>query len=399
MSADQVAISGVYREGPQQQKATEPLGRQPNRSEKLLIGSFLEICMRSCIVSLKSCSHTEARLRMDTLRPFDSLLGRPPGQPLMGMAAAQAEEGLCRLHGSLTSFSLHHPAERAFRGPEDYTRSEALVARCTQLVPALVGAAILLLAPGASPAAGQTAQESAPAPPAEQEQPDYLDYSDQVVWNSHAPTRALFLPQSVLDTTPLKELPLLPRYIQSVEGSVNLSEADRRRSRPDPCSVAYEDPVVLRTIDSPPTIPEWIASQYLAFLGTVIDTVPGLGTWGKPRPVTLVYVQVEEILRDGDDSLQLSQVLAYFQEDARIELNGKKHCSKLPRGADLAEVGERVLFTGARYGGHEFFLSAGYVFPVREEKVLPLSWTPHFRNAEPASLATVQSAIHGEGGQ
>lgn len=267
------------------------------------------------------------------------------------------------------------------------------MARCPQLVASLVGAAIFLLEPSAGAAAGQTAQEIEPAPPVEEEQPDHIDHSGQIVWNPHAPHQALFLPKSVLDATPLEELPLSAVHIDTIRQQTKLAEQDRDAVGSTDC---YEIVRHRSSSDREPriTIEEWITSPRvpLVFIGTVVDAVEGWSAWVY-HPATMVYVQVDDILRDDSDLLRVGQILAYSQDQATIDLYGAELGSRLPSGGPSSETGEELLFTGNVYPSHEFLLSSYYVFPVRDGEVIPMHWSGRFCELEPVTLDVLQRAI------
>lgn len=261
-----------------------------------------------------------------------------------------------------------------------------------QLLAVLTATVALALSAAQLQAGDKRSQEMEPAPTAMPEEGEHLPYSERIVWNPSAPQQALFLPQSVLDAVPLEELPVTRVEIRE---AMKLAEEARRRHGPDHCLHQFHQQPAA---EAGPTnaVQESVASSFTVVVGTVLDTVQGWNAW-YGEPATLVYVRVEEILRDEQDSLRHGQLLAYLEDSGVVEVEGMEVCSSLPAEADLADPGERVLVTGGRYDEHDFFFSAASVLPVRGEKVMPLRWKSYFRNAEPTPLEAVRSAIRRKG--
>ncbi|MGD2115623.1 MAG: hypothetical protein PVG07_11250 [Acidobacteriota bacterium] len=272
--------------------------------------------------------------------------------------------------------------------------------------PALVLVGLLgLLGLGALQAGAQTSQEMSPAPPAAgEQQPEHEDYSERIVWFHDNPAEAVFLPQRALDETALEDLPVSEHARDRIRYALRFPEDRRRNAFRNEC--LYEPDLGGPVRDEARmTVEELIASRSLAFVGTVVDTVPGWSAW-QGRPVTMVYVRIEEILRndddggdgsDGDGFLRVGHTVAYSRSHATIDLDGVEACSKLPDEVELPGVGERVLVTGSRFEQHPLFLVGHYVFPVRDGLIQPLRWTRRIRDVEPRSLELIRKSIRPEG--
>ncbi len=223
-------------------------------------------------------------------------------------------------------------------------------------------------------------------------------YSDQIIWSPTDPTNALFVPQEVLDTTPLDELPMDTFDVDRMRQTIEFAKRDSRGSRP---SVSWRgkherwplSEKARRSVD------QLIAADSLAFIGTVEDTVPGWSNWSF-KPETAIYLRVDEILRNEDDFLELGKVVAMTDSQATINLYGVEASGTHPEDFWVPRTGDQILFTGFRYEKgsvrgpvrHPFFLNTRYIFLVHGDKALPEPMDI-LRDTRPRSLEAIRGVL------
>ncbi len=233
-----------------------------------------------------------------------------------------------------------------------------------------------------APAQGQ-AQE-----PAQGQEPG--PYSDQIIWSPRNQTVALFVPQEVLDTTPLEELPVDELALERMRGAIDVAERKPGESRRSVCWHAKHERWPLSE-NGRKSIEELIEAESLAFVGTVEDTVPGWSNWVF-KPVTALYLRVDEILKNQDNFLQLGQVVAQTELQATINLYGVEACSTYPDDFWEPHRGDHLLFSGLRYeegsARHPYFVN-GLIFLVRGEQIVPQPMDG-LRNTRPRSLDSIR---------
>ncbi len=211
------------------------------------------------------------------------------------------------------------------------------------------------------------------------------------------PAIALFVPQGVLDTTPLEELPISNFELERIREMIQSAKKDSRGSRP---SVSWRgrherwplSEKVRKSVD------QLIAADSLAFIGTVEDTVPGWSNWSF-KPETAIYLRVDEILRNEDDFLQLGKVVAMTDSQATINLYGVEASMTHPEDFWVPLSGDQLLFTGFRYEEgserHPFFLNTRQIFLVHGDEVVPEP-LDILRDTRPRSLDAIRAVLKKE---
>lgn len=239
----------------------------------------------------------------------------------------------------------------------------------------------------------QRSQEISSTTPVEAHQPEAGGYSEQIIWYDADPSQALFIPQKELAATALEQLPVPSFALDRIREAMRYPEERKLHKLASGCMRAPDlgEPV---PEESRKTLDELVASSSLAFVGTVVATVPGWSVW-QDIPVTAVYVRIDEVLRNQGDFLRTGETVATTQEQATIDLFGIEACSKLPPGVQPARTGDQVLFTGARFEQHPLFVLPHYIFPVRGDEVLPQPWRV-LRDAKPEPLDQLRTALQPE---
>lgn len=195
----------------------------------------------------------------------------------------------------------------------------------------------------------------------EQEQPNVPGPTD-LEWHilnfsGGSPT---FIPERVLASRPLEELGF------SSSGLSRITGLDRYAAPPG-CQPRMGRSG--RGAFASFSIEEAIASEPVAFAGTVKRIVPGLSTW-ELFVGRAVYVEIEEVIH-GDIS-PIGREVAFVIPGGTILLEGKPICTDPEDGLHQPLVGDRLVVAGVPSGFDPFSFQEVLVLPVMANEVRPV---------------------------
>ncbi len=206
-------------------------------------------------------------------------------------------------------------------------------------------------------------------------------YAERIVWNPKVPGEALFVPRAILEATPVAELPLADLSKLWLLWQVGLAEApdlwwaqgkmnperwrrEQRARKTEPirdCEVPRILFRVSRASGGGGPIAKRLQFQDAAFLGTVAAVVPG---WAG-APVEIVYLRVDEILRDHKGVLTVGQVIHQFRPAGEVVVAGRTFCAERDAWEIETRPGDTVLI-GGHLDGRSGRLFATFEFLVRD---------------------------------
>lgn len=199
------------------------------------------------------------------------------------------------------------------------------------------------------------------------------DYDRRMLWFDKQHTRAMFLPEAVLNENPLEVLSIRSTDREALEWEI----AFRRNwppaiplgppGRGSPCSVPSIGPAGSRT-DAADLV-GLVRRNELTVVGKVVDLVPG---WSVELEITkeALYIVIDTVLEDDTGELKPGDVRTFLEMGGEMNVQGVRLCTDPYRGFYVPRVGDRVLVTGFHWPEEPIFLS-GEAFVVERDVVKP----------------------------
>ncbi len=228
-----------------------------------------------------------------------------------------------------------------------------------------------------------TLPAAAESPKNQEVDPDTL----RIVWGDEAHRDPSFIPQALIgdldltspETVDLSHLPMTDSQKYSFKFFL-FAEPDG----PDGCFLPHIAGRVAVKGWKPLGLSELLARKPLATTGVVRKIVPGWLT-GIAMAGNLVFVEVDEPLRDTDQVTTAGQPLLFIQTSgAELVISGKRICS--PKNSDYqVRVGSQVLLFGVADGRNVGGI-IGRVFEIRDSVVYPTPQIELRKEAGPIPL-------------
>jgi hypothetical protein len=235
---------------------------------------------------------------------------------------------------------------------------------------------------------------------AAQSQQSGMDFSREIVLEpADEPGWAVFIPEALLQEAERAHAPALEEYGELIR-RLEREARFMLEGAGGTCLERPYDPDGLKPSQDALPLVGLLRSARVVSEATVVDVVTG---WGYGLVRTLVWVQIEEILRcapEGDEeggeegvrTLVPGDVLALVSEQGRLTVDRITLCSEVDR-ITLPPVGSKVLITGYPVtpdspvvgpGEHIFRVFKGVVLPQPYEDLAP---------RVPLPYATVREAV------
>ncbi len=253
------------------------------------------------------------------------------------------------------------------------------------------------LAPGTgstmSPAA--ESQESAASPGGA--------YADKILWfpPETGASGALFIPESVLKSTPFEDLPLAfnRKELEQRLGGWESFKRDVQETRgvtPERCTRAPELPPDGSMPEASSLEEQIFRESRVSFLGTVVATVPGLDVLLRGVR-TMVYVRVEELFFDAREKPALpGDVIAFeLSTGGRIELESGLLCTIPSQSISPVQPGDELLIS-ADYINHFDSYVAPMVIGRVENGVVRLDHNAWLTDTRPRDLQALREHLEAE---
>lgn len=230
-------------------------------------------------------------------------------------------------------------------------RSRASLVLCTVLA-VLIGA--FTVAPGA------TAGGSDLPPNVRRE----LDA--QILWADDAHTSAVFIPQQVLQRTPVAELPL----DQAARIGLELEIANFK-GRGYTCNGGEFGPSEQGSADVTYSFEETLQQYPLAVVGEVVHVVSGWAV-ASSEAAEAAYVRVDEVLFEEEVGAApaVGTVVGIFRRGGQVVIGDTTLCRDWPQGFYRPFVGDRIALTGYYRTEDPPFFIVAFRFPVVDDQLL-----------------------------
>jgi hypothetical protein len=200
-------------------------------------------------------------------------------------------------------------------------------------------------------------------------------YDRQIVWHDKEHKRVMFVPEKLLNTHRLEDLPLEEEERNRIKRALDmprlLEEREKQFGRKlTPCGQIYAPSPAGSSPDAMP-LRDRVRSSDLAMIGHVEAVIPGWSVW-ESRVQGMVYFRVDEVLRDTAHQVSIGDVLTISQTGGSILVRGAKLCTESLPGFYAAKKGDRFLALGILYDHADpRSLEGAYVFHIDDGKILP----------------------------
>lgn len=189
-----------------------------------------------------------------------------------------------------------------------------------------------------------------------------------ILWNDAKHQDALFIPESLLNTVPLNELPLRDADRRALETTLKTDSPAPMmvggRMTPD-CALTDEHSGIGEPSPEAVHLPEFLKSSRVLFVGRVVKVFLG---WNAPyRHVSsMVEVRVEQVLHAYKDWPRVDSLVFYEQRHGEFYVGDHRLCDLTVSGRDSfrAVRGQRVLVTGIDHDLNPKLVLGAIAWPV-----------------------------------
>lgn len=237
-------------------------------------------------------------------------------------------------------------------------------------------------------------------------------YLERVLWHPEKPGQALFAPKTVLESTPIDDLPLgdfskrwLLWQVGHAEppspwwagGPLNPErwKKEQRAEQTEPiraCEVPRDEFRVSRSRGWPDPLLTRIQSQDATIVGSVVAVVPGWAwgwAWG---PAEMVYIRVDEVLRDRKGRLKAGMVVHKSRPAGEVVVGGQAFCSERDPWEIEIQAGDSVLMGGELDDGGAYDVDIDFMLLVRDGLIQPRPASP-VSDRLPVPLAELREQV------
>lgn len=197
---------------------------------------------------------------------------------------------------------------------------------------------------------------------------DLPSFRTQILWANAAHTVSAFIPQEILETTPIDELPLSDNIKSILRDQVE-SFSTRNYAA---CSPPAQDSLPQGAADTTYTFDEFISHLGAAFVGKIVHLEPGLSSVSL-NAAEAAYIRVEEVLfeRNSGRAPQEGAIVAAVFHGGRTVLGATPICRDWHDAYYRPVVGDRVLMAGGMSpDGDPLYFAGSTAFPLSSEGVV-----------------------------
>ena len=215
---------------------------------------------------------------------------------------------------------------------------------------------------------------------------------ETILWMDSEGTEAMFVPELLLQVLVLGSLPLAAADLQILEEEVARAEQlplSKRRQ------LAYRSDIEHR--DAAPDFLGLAQTAELCFVGRVVERVAGWDTW-RMGVSQMVWVAVEEIIRDPGQRLRVGGLLAYAEYGGEVSVQNLRLWSPPNKGQTFARPGRTLLIMGAADEGDPRVVETDGVFPLSAGRAYAYSRST-LSETSSVALTDVRQAIRQKEGR
>jgi hypothetical protein len=219
---------------------------------------------------------------------------------------------------------------------------------------------------------------------------------DPVIDEGARPVFAEFIPEDLLNSIPVDELPLLPDQKRELGVSIERGRGpvfDGRGRLSSPCRAPQGGsfgPRIIGTTAQP--LVERLRESPFVLAARVVDQVAG---WSNGRAKTAFFLKPETILRDWDSCIDFDKTYVTLVEGAQLQIDGSLVCSDIHPGYYWPKVGDKMFISGACGQGYsENYIHFGLKAEVEGTQIIPEDW--HFLSPERIDIEELQHLLEGD---
>lgn len=228
------------------------------------------------------------------------------------------------------------------------------------------------------------------------------DFSQHIVWWDTDQRNARFVPGALLDGADLKNFQVPETQLKNLITRLENERNTRLQTFAGGSSCnKYTDSGLSAwssVTGKDVGVTDFLSSKLVAFRGTVLELVPGWKIEFVPRVVTLVYIEVEEILvcnlryLPGTRRIDAGDIVSVEMDKGSFEMNGLRVCNDTDDLLTVPKAGDEVVATGVPSAFDPYYAGPGAVFPIHLGEILPQPYEGLGRR-EPVSLAQTQETL------
>jgi hypothetical protein len=266
---------------------------------------------------------------------------------------------------------------------------------CAFAAPATIGRADGGSTPNASPSTTQAQGGCAATVAQATETPlsttaEARSYEETIIWRDESkdptfdpkihgqirPPFASFIPELILNSRPLSEIPLRVEdreQLAKVTKPTGTGAATPSRHDPTPQCPFVGLRSRSRPLPNATSLERWLPEPPLVLVARVLAVVPG---WGEGVAREAIFFEPEDILQDKDHCILPSQVYSMILDGGRIQIQGNLVCAKVDPAFYRPATGDRIFLTGiCGRGSSEGFLKVGFWARVEGTQMVAQPWS------------------------
>lgn len=215
-------------------------------------------------------------------------------------------------------------------------------------------------------------------------------WSRQLIRLSEQSKSVIFLPENLLQSVPLEDLPIRAED-RSLLRSVVRDTSSGRRPRCAPSRWSGRP----GTVEPFRDLPEMIANSESSFVGTIQSVESGWSPW-LAHVAQLADVRIESVVHNiGSGQLQPGAEVWILFRGGQIRFQDVEICEDPPTGFYRPEVGNTILSTGWP-GWDPRFFNATATFKVEDGMVVPEPFSNLDPHAIPRPLGLIEERVRQE---
>lgn len=187
------------------------------------------------------------------------------------------------------------------------------------------------------------------------------DLVEHIVWAPERPLIPQFLPAPVLQQADIETIAIHEESRSALTEYIAFEKRELAAGKSTSCHRTSEEAFAEHETPNGRSLIQLLEVQDTVALGTVRSLVPG---WGGNQPLTMVYVETQEILHCrpgfGDGyavrNIAAGDMVSTTLDAGSFELEGVTLCSWTPKAFVFPRVGDQVLIAGSPRPEDPYFL-------------------------------------------
>lgn len=221
-----------------------------------------------------------------------------------------------------------------------------------------------------------------------------------ILWQDAKHSQALFIPEPLLRSSELSELPISELSLLTLNTLVDLRRnppsyypGNPRFGPDDGCRTSHE-PLPEEPVDGAKALLETLRETPVVFTGHVLDIHIGWDAWGNAVG-SIAWIQIDHVLRDtGSDLMDQLRIAILLESGGQLTIGDTEICTvKVDTGLHSPSVGDHVLIAGAAgVFADPRFIATYLRFPIRDGKLQPQPY-PNVKERDAVDLDSVVAGL------